>query len=282
MINILVLAAAAWYLARRFRPEELLSGWSPARAVILLLSVVLVHAAKSLRLYLAMYGTGLRASAYFKTYCKVTPVSMLLPFKTGDFFRMYCYGAQIGSGLKGIIIVLLDRFMDTAALVTMVVAVWLFRGGGRMMPLVYLLLMFLLAILLVYYLFPGIYAYWKKYLLRAAATPGKMRLLGLLERMSLIHKEIAAVARGRGILLYALSLLAWAAEIGNIIILRGMNGAGPVHETISGYLTAALSGDGSSSAELQKFVFVSVLLMILLYAVIKLYETASAGKRTSL
>ena len=60
---------------------------------------------------------------------------------------MYCYGYQTDNMLKGVVTVILDRFMDTIALVTMIIVVWI-ASGGVMMPLVYFLLVFLVAAVL--------------------------------------------------------------------------------------------------------------------------------------
>lgn len=237
--------------------------------LILVLAVVMVHAVKAGRLYLILYGTEVKFSAYLKLYCKTTPVSMVFPFKLGEFFRMYCHGKQQGNLLKGAVIILLDRFMDTIALVTMILLIWLFTGG-QVASLVYVFLMFLGFVLLLYFVFPGVYRFWKRYTLRAKATKHRLSVLKMLETLNIVYREIANVSIGRGVILYCLSLIAWGVEIGSIAILCGLAQKGELSQTIAEYLMAAMGG--SQSVELRQFVFISVLLMVSMYVVIKIAE----------
>ena len=243
--------------------------------IILIFSVIAVHTIKAARLYLALYGTEVDSIAYLKTYCKVTPVSVVLPFKLGEFFRMYCYGKQIGNILKGSVIVLLDRFMDTIALVTVFFLLWIFYGG-QITSFAYVLLIFLAFVLLVYYIFPNAYLFWKRYILRAKATENKLSVLKMLDAMNLIYQELVSVSKGRGIILYCMSLLAWGVEIGSIAIMMTLSKETGLDKTISEYITSAISGN--QSVELQRFVFVSVILMIVIYSIIKLTDLI-IGKR---
>lgn len=218
---------------------------------------------------MALYGYGVNLISYMKTYCKVTPVSVVIPFKLGEFFRMYCYGNQLGDGLKGIVIILLDRFMDTIALVTAILLGWAFNGG-QITAFVYLLLVFLVFVLLLYFVYPGVYKFWKRYLLRAKASKRKLAVLKMLETLNKIYCEIENVAKGKGIILYFMSLLAWGVEIGSLTLLQGISKDGEVSQIILDYLASAMSGN--QSIELKQFVIKSVVLLIVLYLVIKAGE----------
>ena len=275
LINILVLLVAALIFFYNYNISSLFESVDVTHILIVTATVVIVHFLKAFRLYLALYGAGLSASSYAKIYCKVTPVSILLPFKLGELFRMYCYGYQINNILKGIITVLLDRFMDTIALVTMIIAMWLY-SGQPIIPLVYLLVVFIVAALVIFIVFPGLYSYWKKYLLRAKATPHKIAVLHFLDKTNLVYEEIANVSRGRGIILYVLSLLAWIVEIGSVVIMSKINDAGALTPKISEYLRSALSG--AQSPELKQFILISVILMIVIYLLVKACGTAK-GER---
>ena len=274
-INIIVLLGAAILFFINYNVPLLFENVGVVHILIVTATVGIVHFLKAFRLYLALYGAGLSASSYAKIYCKVTPVSILLPFKLGELFRMYCYGYQINNILKGVITVLLDRFMDTIALVTMIIAMWLY-SGQPIIPLVYLLVVFLVAALVIFVVFPGLYSYWKKYLLRAKATPHKIAVLHFLDKTNLVYEEVVNVSKGRGIILYVLSLLAWATEIGCVIILNQLNGLEALTPKISGYLSSALSGN--DSIELKQFILISVILMIVIYLLVKVSNTAK-GER---
>ena len=270
LINILVLLAAALIFVFNYINTDIFAVLKWEQLAVITIAVVIVHFLKAFRLYLALYGSGLSIYSYSKIYCKVTPISILFPFKLGELFRMYCYGYQTDNMLKGVVTVILDRFMDTIALVTMIIVVWI-ASGGVMMPLVYFLLVFLVAAVLLFITFPGAYNYWKKFLLRADGTPRKLKMLRYMENINRVYKEIVGVSKGRGIILYVISLLAWSAEIGCVALLNRMNDHSNLSDKMSEYLTSALSSNQSS--ELKQFIFISVILMIIIYVLVKAVET---------
>ena len=281
LINILVLLGAALIFFLNYNIRDVFAGITAGHILIITATVVIVHFLKAFRLYLALYGSNISASNYVKIYCKVTPVSILFPFKSGELFRMYCYGHQINNMLKGVVTVMLDRFMDTVALVTMIIVVWLY-SGEKIIPIVYLLVIFLLAAIVVFVVFPGLYSYWKRYLLRAKATSRKLRILSYLDKMNMVYAELINVSRGRGIILYVLSLLAWVAEIGSVSLMSGIvkdanassSGMG-LSDKISEYLMSALGGP--ESVELKRFILISVALMIVIYVLVKLLDLVNPG-----
>ncbi|SFN78369.1 Lysylphosphatidylglycerol synthase TM region [Pseudobutyrivibrio sp. UC1225] len=279
LINILVLLLAALIFFMNFEGLKDFQQIGGGQILIIIATVMLVHFLKALRLYLALYGADITPSTYAKTYCKVTPVSILLPFKLGEFFRMYCYGHYTGNMLKGVVTVLMDRFMDTIALVTMIIVMWL-GSGEAIIPLVYLLLVFIVAFVLMFLVFPGLYSYWKKFLLRADASTRKIAALKSLEAMNKVYLEIMNVSRGRGIILYVLSLLAWVTEIGSVVVLARMNGInadGSLTRKISEYLESALMGN--QTIELRRFVLLSVVLMIVIYLFVKAFDIAKSERK---
>ena len=270
LINAAVLLISALFFVKELQSIDTISGMGDVSQIILMVvTVFLVHAIKACRLYLALYGNGLGFSDYLKIYAKVTPVSMLLPFKLGEFFRMYCYGEKLGSLLKGAVIILFDRFMDTAALVTMI---FLIRGmsGGRILYQVYFFVLFLVTALLIYLVFPGIYSFWKKWFLRAKATENKLRALKLLDMMNRVYSEIKTVSSGRGAILYFMSVAAWAVELGSVALRTGLSGTALAGDVLPDYLICAMGG--GYSPLLASFVFVSVVMMVVLYLVIKVWS----------
>ncbi len=273
--NVLVILAAAAFFARKLvHLPALFSGFGLPGALILFVTVFLVHLLKGLRLYIGLYGENMQLLPYVKTYCKVTPVSMLLPFKLGEFFRMFCYGILIENPLKGIVIILLDRFMDTAALVCALLFV-LFTRGVQATLLGYFLAAFLVLVAVLYFSFPGIYRFWNRSLLHARATETRLSLLRLLDTANRIYKEAESVVHGRGMILFFLSLLAWGAEIGGLLILQGA--ADTVGLQVLSYLQAA-AGSGGSDA-LDRFVALGVVFLIVIYLAVKACELFRAKRK---
>lgn len=248
--------------AKKVLGERSLLSW-----MVLLCSVVLVHVLKAFRLYFALYGTGIELEVYIYTYCMVTPVSILLPFKVGEVFRMYCYGKQIDNVLKGVIIVFLDRFMDTSALVSMILLVWIFDGGSFSF-FIYILVIFLVLSGFLYFVFPGMFQFWKKYLLRAKASEHKLWGLKTIEKFWILYQEAENVIKGRGIILYFLSFAAWLIEMGSVAIINRIEISSNVNTVISGYLISAIGG--KELLELRQFVFVSVIILALFFIFFKM------------
>lgn len=277
LINFSVISAAVLLFAFNYQDvPSLFEGTDFFSIFIIFMTVLLVHLIKAGRLFLALYGLEVGLSAHVKIYSKVTPVSVVLPFKLGDFFRMYCYGKQLGNDLKGIVIILLDRFMDSIALVSMLLLIRVLNGG-QVIPFVYVLIVFMAFVMAAYLIFPGIHIFWKKLILRSKATKRKLVLLKILDSLNTVYHEIENVTKGRGILLYLMSLAAWAVEMGSIVILHGLSGQTSLNQKISEYLLSAM-GQGRSVI-LRQFVYISIVLLIALYMFIKAIEILPAEGR---
>ncbi len=272
LINIIVLLAVAIIFLVNYRPDHIFKNISIGQIVITIFSVLIVHLVKAGRLYFAMYGHGISIPLYLKTYCKVTPVGVILPFKLGEIFRVYCYGRIIKSYTRGIVIIVLDRFMDTAALLTVMI-IMLVMNSGDISLLIAFMLIFLMSSMLVYLAFPSIYKYWKEYLLEADASPRKLAMLRTIEYFKRIYVEIEKVIKGRGMILFFLSFIAWITEIGGVMLLNYLYGNLASDKKLMKYLESALNGKWID--ELKQFVLISVVLLIALYLLVKTYESLS-------
>lgn len=263
IINSFMLGITAiWFICRFYDIQGIFVKSTPISVVSIMGTALLIYGIKFCRLYLALYDAQLGLEICLTTYCKVTPISIILPFKVGEFFRIYCYGRQIGSLLKSVVIILLDRFMDTAALVTAIALVWIFYGE-RPSVFIYFLLIFLILSVCFYFVFPGIYRFWTRYLLCAKASEHKIWALKTLESIHTLYSEIENVVKGRGMILYFLSLAAWGIEISNITLINYMTGGNHTGVVISEYLLSAMSR--RQSPEFDQFVFISVIGFVLLF-----------------
>jgi len=273
LINILVIAISMLVFIFEYDDSgQLFKNINLCSIIVFLVLVVVVHILKSVRLYLALYYSELKWSDFIKVYCKVTPVSVVLPFKIGDIFRMYCYGQLIGNILRGAVITMLDRFMDTAALVTVIILTW-FLAGGKIDLLVYLFVIFLIITCVIYFVYPGIVRIWRKSLLKSNATERRIAILGVLKKFDEIYKEIDGVTKGRGIILYILSILAWGIEVGSLHIISTINNTKQIDNDVFEYLRAALRGN--KSLELKRFIMVTILLLMGVYIIIKILDTVN-------
>ena len=88
-----------------------------------------------------------------------------------------------------------------------------------------------------------------------------------------IYKEIDGVTKGRGIILYILSILAWGIEIGSLYIISTINNTKQIDNDVFEYLRAALRGN--KSLELKRFIIVTILLLMGVYIIIKILYTVN-------
>ena len=73
-----------------------------------------------------------------------------------------------------------------------------------------------------------------------------------------------------------MSLVAWGTEIGNMLILQGRIQGEYINQTIAKYLSSAIIGE--PSVELKRFIFISIIVMVMIYMVIKLAEVLLGRK----
>ena len=79
-------------------------------------SAIVVYFLKAFRLRLLLAGEKIVLNKYIQVFCKTTIASVLLPFKIGEIFKIYSFARLTKNATKGTTIILLDRFVDTAAL----------------------------------------------------------------------------------------------------------------------------------------------------------------------
>lgn len=237
--------------------------FTAGEALLLLLTVAIVYSIKAIRLFFTLYGYGLKARDFLELYCKVTIVSVVLPYKLGEFFRMYSYGREINNYTKGTIIIILDRFMDTAALCTMMLF-WLDKNSSSNTGgfLVFITLAVLFFLTLIYLNFPSNYQFWNKYFLEAKASEHRIRTLKQLKSLQNIYREVQSIIKGRGIILYFLSLLAWIVEVGS------------QNTDVASYLFSAMNGSSSL------FVIVSVVTLLSFYALLLMLKKIKPPERS--
>lgn len=240
--------------------------------MVILVTVLFVHGLKAIRLYFTLYDSRIGFVNYLKVFCKVTPISLILPYKLGDFFRIYCYGNIIKDYPKAFIIVLIDRFMDTLGLLIMIILMFAFNDMS-IPKIALVLLIFLCTLLLLLIAYPGVHKFWRKKLLSSRATERKYNFLKLLDYTNSLYVEIKNVCSGKGVIIFFLSLFAWIIEIWSIT-LKSNEG---INIVISNYLSAAV-GIGNSN-ELRIFVFVSICIMILIYLISKGVSLMNNGRK---
>ena len=236
--------------------------------LIIGITMFFVIAVKYIRIYLIFYGTGLSLGTHTKLFFKTTIVNILIPFKLGDLFRGYCYGQKLKNYIQGFCYILLDRFMDTLALVTLVM---LFSIINKMSlsTVLYIMVVFLVVLIVAYFTFPKLFVYWNTYFIKETATTNKLRALNVLNNIDKVYGTLKEHIIGRGVILYILSLFAWTIEGMGFFGIRYYDSGAISLIDISKYLGAAL---GIGTLDYQKmFIITSMIMSIMAYVIYSAY-----------
>lgn len=265
IINIIVLTIAIVFFWDFLRTVDInVQNGFCLNIGLIVLTVIAVHFLKSLRLYFELFEQQMSSSMLFRQYCKVVPVSIVLPWKVGDVFRVYCFGYCLKDYMLGAAVILLDRFVDTLALITTVLLICLIKGA--IVPEICYSLAFFLGIMYLFYLLcPGMCRYWNEYFIRAKASNQSLKALSFIMNVKRVYGDIKAIADGKFFLTYLLSVLAWLVEIGGLLVSVTLIKE-PGLKVVQEYFMHALAG--GHYIYLDRFIVASVILLFCLYVII--------------
>lgn len=265
-INLIVLAVTAGLFVHMLCTKFSFAV-SAEFVLIMIAATILVHLLKGLRLYIIMCESDISLPNFVKTYCKVIPVSMILPCKIGELYRMYCYGIEVKNYVEAVVVVLFDRLIDTLGLVTMMLVISVSFDTG-MTTFLYVLIGGLVLLFVLYYSFPGVYKFWNHHLIEGKATERKLAVLQFLSIINQFYQEIRKVSQGRWSLLFLLSIAAWMCEIGAVVVTGSLE-TDEMGRAISRYLQSSMGNQMTDQFAL--FLVTSFVLLTGLYVVIRLF-----------
>lgn len=186
--------------------------------LLCLLNIVMIHIIKALRLYFLMLETRPTVTRFLRTYIKTTLVNLVLPFKLGEFFRMYCFGHELKNYKTGILLILTDRYFDTIPLVIILLGFIIF-GKESPKGFITALVLFLFIVTIAYSIFPSTFRYMNRFLIVNTNSERGIRALELLEKAKYWYSYMQGLLIGREVILLILSGLAWFIEYGALYCL---------------------------------------------------------------
>lgn len=262
--NIIVLLAALAIFAYGYRSEALgMTRYQVGYLVILFAVVVIVNIIKAVRFYFILAGdASITRGEFIKQYCKTVPVSVLLPFKSGELFRIFCYGHQITNMFMGIVYVILDRFFDTIALLVLI-GIITFTTGQQLSIIAVILIAFVLLALILFFVFPKICEYWKRYLLVKKASESTLRYLKTVSTVEKVCNKIQDVIRGKGSIVFFMSFVAWMTELFGAYIIDRLYIGRADSGFFENYLLSAIGT--RTSSQLDAFVIGTIVVLIIVY-----------------
>ncbi|MBR6451873.1 MAG: flippase-like domain-containing protein [Lachnospiraceae bacterium] len=224
----------------------------------LLVLFVMVHGAKSMRLYLIVIDEKIPFARFLLLYCVTTLVNLIVPFKLGEFFRIFVFTKATKSFRVGFLSVLLDRFFDTVALVLILLPFELLKGG-TVSDSTLLLAAFVVVSVFAYVSFLSFYTYLNRYLIMNRTSGGAMMSLRFLELMRAGYNYVRRLIHGRYALLVIFSFVAWLLECGILFLLSKASGLAGLD--FSAYIQSIIST--ATTPLMSRYVKISILLMAL-------------------
>lgn len=210
---------------------------------LILICFAFVHMAKMLRLYLILLDEKIPFSRFVYLYFLTTLINLIIPYKLGEFFRIYKFSKTIKSYQVGLTSVLVDRFFDTMALVFILLPFELLMTYKVTLTTLFLTI-FIVILVFVYRVYPSSYTYLNRYIIMRKTSRRSMTVLKALELLKAVYDYVRKLIIGRYSLLTLLSFLAWTMECA-IIYLVGQCFGVNMSDNISTYISSLISRNGT-------------------------------------
>lgn len=252
---VVIILLMVWY-GYRILAVFNVSSVTAGMVAMVVIAVIMINILKALRLYIIIFGKKFGLRSFGWKYMATSFVNIITPFKLGEIYRGFSIGELLGSYAEGYIIVLFDRFIDTFALVTVSLLICVYTNMH--ITLIYgMMMIFLLVLLVISLSMESLYRYWNHLLIIRKNSKNTIMALKLLEKIKLGTEELKSVSSGRFLILFFLSLIAWAIEILTSIFLGySLSGDG-----VNAYLIDVLKGGLSTYGVLYLLTSVAVYIM---------------------
>ena len=205
---------------------------------------VVVHLAKMMRLYLVLLEQKIEFKRFVLAYLKTTFVNLVIPFKLGEIYRIFCFSRETKAFQIGLFSVVVDRFFDTAALLVILIPFEVLITGDVTLVTAGLTVFVILAIFM-FTIFSGIYTYLNRYIIIHKTSKRSMTALRGLEIARTWYDYVRNLISGRYALIILFSCTAWVVEVFALWCLASVFGIPFGVAAFSDYI-AAIFMSGSS------------------------------------
>lgn len=209
-VNILVIAISLFFI--KLSNFSILKDFNVGVLASLLAIILLIHVIKFLRFYFILLEEKMTIPNALRLYVKTTFVSILIPFKLGEVFKMYCIAHKTNDYRKGISAVLIEKFFDAIMVLSSFAICVLIGGSPQFSILVAILVIFMLFFVLFYLFFGSTYEYMNRFFMSKSSGKKSLNSLKALERLNNFHKSLQKLLRGRQLTIFILTFLSWALE----------------------------------------------------------------------
>lgn len=209
-----------------------------------LIMFIMIHFIKIFRFYLIIMKERMSALSFVKLYIKTTFVNIIMPYKIGEVFRLYCYGYYLNNYKKSFFSIIVERFFDICALLTILIPIEIYILG-KLSWLTIILVICSVILLTFYKIYSSFYTFMNRFLIINLSTKTSIRTLKTIEIVYDGINDVKELIMGRSILIYFLSLISWSLEYVMFKLIAKIIGHPFNTEIFSQYLNALL-GKGSS------------------------------------
>ena len=235
------------------------------------------HLFKFIRFYLVLLEE--KKLSFFDVlflYVRTTFVNLIIPFKLGEIYRIAAVKNMTGMYKTGILLVVIDRFFDTLALLTLTLPFEiLFMKGAD--PVLTVLLAGIVFLFFCYFFFTSTYRYLNKYLITKKRSKRSMALLNALDIANSWYLFLRKLIRGRSPLVFLSSLLGWGMEFLALKAFAGTFGTEFDLGAFIRYINSLLSGEKSRLGSAYNMMGTAIFLILTIVFVI-IWSSEKKGK----
>lgn len=266
VINIIILIITSIFLWNRLLKMILIFQWKKETVLWgtgAILGVILVHITKSLRLYLIILEQRIPIKFFFKQYIKTTLVNITLPIKSGELFKLYCYGTELNNYKISLLSILIDRYFDSIPLIGMLVILTSMSGMGKVSLVLWILLIFFLLLTILFFIFPSTYCYLNKFYIMNIHSIYGINTLKVLDTLNTWYLYVKKLIRGRAVLMLLLSGIAWVMEYTVLLCLSFAIGIDFSTDTFINYMNSTFTADGNLYVTIYTAVSAFIFLLLM-------------------
>ena len=183
---------------------------------------ILIHFIKFLRQYLLLIESGIHSGEFLKLYVKTTFCSIVLPYKVGELYKAYEYGYKVNNYIKGFLTVIVDKMLDGIVLLFVFIP-YEIQKNNSLSIVTWILLMFVISFIIIYVSFNTTYYYLNKHFIKKNNDIRNILALRIIEQIHDLYIYVNGLIKGRMLLLFIFTILAWTFEWLFMYVLSGGN-----------------------------------------------------------
>ncbi|MBR3134889.1 MAG: flippase-like domain-containing protein [Clostridia bacterium] len=238
-LNLVVLVVSLILLCSYVTANAISISFSFVELSICLMLFLVLNLLKFLRLYIVFLEEKIPIKNYIKTYIKTTFVNIIIPFKLGELYRIYCFNKETNNIKKSIIGILIDRLVDTIVLLAFLIPIEIVKKG-KCSNVTLLLMSFVLVFIVFIIVVPTTYKYLNKFFIINSQTKTSLHILKVTEFINDLYRTGKDLLNGRFYLLTTISILSWAVDYTIVKIISCINLKMFNLEVFTEYLNSAL------------------------------------------